>query len=136
MTDKISELIKRCYNEKKLEYINVSDNYIARWSSKTRGKWSFKIDDVIDIFKFIMDNISINFQGKIYRQIVGIPMGNNCAPQIADIFLYWYEHNMTNAETSSLTLSHSLTLNLIYLIIPIMELLLENCIDYVNPVHL
>ena len=39
-----------------------------------------------------MDNIFIKFEGKIYRQIVGISMGNNCAPQIADIFLYWYEH--------------------------------------------
>ena len=38
VTDKISELIKRCYDEKKLEYINVSDNYVARWLSKTRGK--------------------------------------------------------------------------------------------------
>ena len=92
VTDKISELIKRCYDEKKLEYINVSDNYIARWSIKIKRKWSFKIDDVIDIFKFIMGNIFIKFQGKIYRQIVGIPMGNNCAPQIADMFLYWYEH--------------------------------------------
>ena len=43
---------------------------------------------------------------------------------------------MTNAETSNLTLSHSLILNLIYLIIPLMELLLENYTGYVNPVHL
>ena len=28
---------------------------------------------------------------KIYRQIVGIPMGTNCAPLIADLFLYCYE---------------------------------------------
>ena len=36
----------------------------------------------------------------------------------------------------NIVMSHSLTLNLIYLIIPLMELLLGNCIDYVNPVHL
>ena len=27
----------------------------------------------------------------VYQQIVGIPMGPNCAPLIADLFLYCYE---------------------------------------------
>ena len=27
----------------------------------------------------------------IYQQIVGIPMGTNCAPLLADLFLYSYE---------------------------------------------
>ena len=31
------------------------------------------------------------FAGKVFQQIVGIPMGTNCAPLLADIFLYWYE---------------------------------------------
>ena len=56
-----------------------------------------------------MDNIFIKFQGKIYRQIVGIPMGNNCAPQIADMFLYWYEHKyVTEGVTNNLDVVHIL----------------------------
>ena len=31
------------------------------------------------------------FAGKVFQQIVGIPMGTNCAPLLADIFLYSYE---------------------------------------------
>ena len=31
------------------------------------------------------------FGGKVFQQIVGIPMGTNCAPLLADIFLYSYE---------------------------------------------
>ena len=27
------------------------------------------------------------------KQVIGIPMGCDCAPQVADIFLYWYEHD-------------------------------------------
>ena len=30
---------------------------------------------------------------KFYRQIVGIPMGTNCAPLIADLFLFCYERD-------------------------------------------
>ena len=37
-----------------------------------------------------MDNIYIRFGTKLYRQIVGIPMGTNCAPLVADFFLFCY----------------------------------------------
>ena len=40
-----------------------------------------------------MDNIYIRFGTKLYRQIVGIPMGTNCAPLIADLFLFCYEED-------------------------------------------
>ena len=35
----------------------------------------------------------IRFGSKLYRQIVGIPMGTNCAPLVADLFLFCYERN-------------------------------------------
>ena len=40
-----------------------------------------------------MDNIYIQFGNKFYRQIVGIPMGTNCAPLVADLFLFCYERD-------------------------------------------
>ena len=37
----------------------------------------------------------------VYQQIVVIPMGTNCAPLIADLFLYCYERNfMSNLQKS------------------------------------
>ena len=40
-----------------------------------------------------MENIYLQFDGMVYQQIVGIPMGTNCAPLIADLFLYCYERD-------------------------------------------
>ena len=40
-----------------------------------------------------MDNIYIRFGTKFYRQIVGIPMGTNCAPLVANLFLFCYERD-------------------------------------------
>ena len=40
-----------------------------------------------------MGNIYIRFGIKLYRQIVGIPMGTNCAPLVADLFLFCYERD-------------------------------------------
>ena len=38
---------------------------------------------VCDALVYLLDNIFIRFRTKLYRKIIGIPMGNNCAP--ADI---------------------------------------------------
>ena len=41
----------------------------------------------------LLDNIFIRFSSHLYRQIVGIPMGTNCAPLFADLFLFCYERD-------------------------------------------
>ena len=42
---------------------------------------------------FLLDNIFIQFGTKLYRQVVGIPMGTDCAPLVADLFLFYYERD-------------------------------------------
>ena len=38
------------------------------------------------------DNIYVRFGGQLFQQMVGIPMGTNCAPLLTDLFLYSYEN--------------------------------------------
>ena len=44
-----------------------------------------------DALHYPLDNICIRFGSKLYRQIVGIPMGTYCAPLVVDLFLFCYE---------------------------------------------
>ena len=46
-----------------------------------------------DALRYLLDNIFIRFGSKLYRQIVGIPMGTNCAPLVASLFLFYYERD-------------------------------------------
>ena len=46
-----------------------------------------------DALHYLLDNISIRFGSKLYRPIVGIPMGTNCAPLVTDLFLFCYERD-------------------------------------------
>ena len=48
-------------------------------------------DDIIKMLEFLVHNTFVVFAGKVFKQTVGIPMGTNCAPLLADIFLYSYE---------------------------------------------
>jgi hypothetical protein len=43
------------------------------------------------MLEFLIDNIFVSFGGVLFQQVVGIPMGTNCAPLQADLFLYSYE---------------------------------------------
>ena len=40
---------------------------------------------------FLIDNISVKFGRHLFRQFLGIPMGTNFTPLLADLFLYSYE---------------------------------------------
>ena len=54
---------------------------------------------------FLLDNICIRFGTKLFRQIKDIPMGTNCAPLEADLFLFCYERDFMmslSAENQSL----------------------------------
>ena len=43
----------------------------------------------------------VQFKGMVYQQIVGNPMGTNCAPLIAVLFLFCYERDfMSNLQKS------------------------------------
>ena len=47
-----------------------------------------------------MENIYVQFKGMVYQQI-GIAVGINCAPLIADLFLFCYERDfMSNLRKS------------------------------------
>ena len=45
-----------------------------------RGYHLWSCQNVSDALSFLLDNIYIRFGTKLYRQIVGIPMGTNCTP--------------------------------------------------------
>ena len=41
--------------------------------------------------EFLVDKIFVVFAGKVFQQIVGIPIWTNCVPLLSDIFRYSYE---------------------------------------------
>ena len=49
---------------------------------------------VCDALTFLLDNIFIRFGTKLYGQVVGIPMSTNCAPLVADLFLFCNERDI------------------------------------------
>ena len=64
----------------------------------------FGLVNVCDALSYLLDDIYIRFGNKLYRHIVGIPIGTNCAPLVADLFLFSYERDfMTSLPTDNQT---------------------------------
>ena len=47
--------------------------------------------ELCEAFTFVMKNIYVQFDGMIYKRVVGISIGTNCAQLEADLCLYCYE---------------------------------------------
>ena len=56
------------------------------------GDNKYTANDICKMTEFLVDNIYVRFGGQLFQQMVGIPMGTNCAPLLADLFLHSYEN--------------------------------------------
>ena len=61
--------------------------------------------EVCDALIYLLDNIFIRFGTKLYRQTTGIPMGTNCAPLVADLFLFCYERDFMRERFHEVSLT-------------------------------
>ena len=60
-------------------------------SNKQKNYVDWTCFDTITALEFLLDNICVRFGDSVYRQVIGILMGTNCAPLIADLFLFCYQ---------------------------------------------
>ena len=70
---------------------NERQAFFTSEDTKRYKLWSCQ--NICEALIYLLDNIYIRFGTKLYRQIVGIPMGTNCAPLVADLFLFCYERD-------------------------------------------
>jgi hypothetical protein len=92
LKSRIKELIQRCFSKKNGDqrylYLVVGRDKYCFVKSHSKAKNKYKQDELIQMLDFFIDNI---FGERVFQQTIGIPMGTNCAPLIADLFLHAYD---------------------------------------------
>ena len=90
---KLITLVQKTFGRENVVYLacNETKSFFTNDYFKRFTMWT--CTDVCNALAFLLDNIFIRYGGTVYRQIVGIPMGTNCAPLVADLFLYCYERD-------------------------------------------
>ena len=91
--EKLINLIKWTFKREGSPYIACNERQAFFTSEDTKRYKLWSCQNVCEALIYLLDNIYIRFGTKLYRQIVGIPMGTNCAPLVADLFLFCYERD-------------------------------------------
>ena len=90
LKSRLTELIRNAFRfkngKKRYEYIVVGYKSTYFVKNHSESKYKYTEDDIVRMIEFLIDNIFVESGG-----VIGIPMGTNCAPLLADLFLYSYE---------------------------------------------
>ena len=91
--DKLVGLIERTFQREGSPYLACNDRnaFLLQKNLKRYHAWSCQ--NVCNALTFLLDNIFIRFGTKLYKQVVGIPMGTNFAPLVGDLFMFCYERD-------------------------------------------
>ena len=73
-------------------------HYVFGLSVRKKNE-SFTKEDIVSMIDLVIDNSFFNFRDKVFRQSIGIPMGIDPAPQMANLYLYYYEANIMEMLT-------------------------------------
>ena len=111
--EKLINLIEWTFKREGSPYIACNERQAFFTSEDTKQYKLWSCQNVCEALIYLLDNIYIRFGTKLYRQIVGILMGTNCAPLVADLFLFCYERDfMTSLTLNKLKLLKHLNLQL------------------------
>ena len=92
MNNIINNAFKHKNGATRYTHIKVGRNNSHFTSDPLNGDNKYTANDICKMIEFLVDNIYVRFGGQLFRQMVGIPVGTNCAPLLADLFLYSYEN--------------------------------------------
>ena len=76
--EKLKELIEQTFNREGSLYLAYNDKNAFFTSEQPKRYELWSCQKMCDALHYLLDNIFIRFGSKLYRQIVGIPLGSNC----------------------------------------------------------
>ena len=91
--NKLIDLIKRTFIRENTHFLACNEECAFFTSDVYNNHNLWSCQKVCDALVYLLDNMFIRLGTKLYRQTIGIPMGTNCAPLVADLFLFCCERD-------------------------------------------
>ena len=89
LKEELKAITEKAFQGGQNQFIQVTSQ-AARWTNSKKADTASK-DEVFKLIDLIVDNAFFKFGNKVFRQCIGIPMGIDPAPQMANLYLYSYE---------------------------------------------
>ena len=91
LESRITALIHNSFNgSNRCTHIKITSGkgYFIDTINLGGGDNLYTADQTCRMVEFLIDSIFVKFGGCLFRQVIAIRMGTNCAPLLADLFLY------------------------------------------------
>ena len=91
----IRSLVREAFKIRGAKYIIVDRHGNEHWSLEPASSTacvSVSKSKLVEWTEYLIDNVYIKVGNTVYRQTIGIPMGRDCVPQLANLFLIHYEY--------------------------------------------
>ena len=89
LKEKRKEIVGKAFKGGHNKYIQITSK-TARWFHSKKNE-SFTKEDILRMINLVFDNYFFKFWDKVCRPSIGIPIGIDPAPQMANLYLYYYE---------------------------------------------
>ena len=88
----LKSVVKLAFKHSKRKFIAIYNSSFA-WVNKTKEN-TFRFDEksLLESIDFLMDNCYFTLGDMIFKQIIGVPMGVDPGPYIANLTLWFYEN--------------------------------------------
>ena len=89
----LKSLIYKTYQKNNFQKLIITFKNAYFGNNVKDGQSAFEYDEFIQLLEFLIDNIYVKFGDSVFRQTIGIPMGTNCAPLLANLYLFYHEYH-------------------------------------------
>ena len=98
LLDKLKWVINKAFLSSNKKFISVYNSSASWTDSPRKNTRHLNSKEVIQLIKWLIDNTFVTLGDKCFKQKIGIPMDTDCAPLLANLFLYAYEYQWINKQ--------------------------------------
>ena len=84
---KLKERMKQAYEGSGKKYLSVYKSKAAWVNNPKKETAAYKKEELIDMIYYLIDNVYVTCGDSLFRQKIGIPMGTDCAPFLANLVM-------------------------------------------------
>ena len=89
---RMETVIQSAYNGHGKKYLSVYNTKASFVNNPKKETKAYSESQLIEMVNYLIDNCYVTCGNRLFRQKIGIPMGTDCAPFLANLFLFSYEH--------------------------------------------
>jgi hypothetical protein len=92
LKERMKQVVEEAYEGSGKKYLSVYKSKAAWVNNPKEETAVYKKEELIDMVYYLIDNVYVTCGDSLFRQKIGIPMGTDCAPFLANLFLFSYEN--------------------------------------------